>query len=1022
MMTRRSISSLLLILCLCLLVMALTPANLSAQYFGQNKVRYESHDFKVLKTEHYDIHYYDEAADVAIEAGRMAERWYVRLSKALGHELPPNQPIILYASHPAFRATAILPDTIGESTGGVTEGLRRRVILPVAGPLAETDHVLGHELVHAFQYDIAAGAGGQGLLNLPLWFIEGMAEYLSLGHIDSNTAMWMRDAVRREDFPTVKNLNNSRYFPYRFGQAFWAFVGGRYGDDKVGPLLKAAGGMGIEGAIQQFLGVSAEEFSTDWQNALVQDYSPILDATAPPEEQAQPVILAQENKGALNIAPVISPDGSEMVFFSERGLFSIDLFVADVQTGRIKRKLTETAIDPHIDSLQFVNSAGAWSADGGRFAFGTIAAGRPELLIQDVAGDRIAQRIRFPQFGEIFNLTWSPDGQRIAFSAMSEGVADLFIVDLQTEMVRQITNDAFADLQPAWSPDGNRIAFVTDRFTADLATLSFGPYRLGLLDVATGGISAAPGFNSGKHLNPQWSPDGASLYFVSDRDGISNIYRLSTANGALNQVTNVQTGVSGISSLSPAFSVAAKANRMVFSTFAEGNYSIYKIDEPARLAGGSPSSAVAELNAATLPPRSGVTREITAVLGNATQGLTSSQSFAQEPYKARLGLDYIAPPSVSVGVGDYGSMIGGGTAFSWSDLLGYHNLTTTVQTSFSSEQGNFLNNFAAVASYANQKSRWTWGLAGGQVPYTSGGYSRVIDTSGQPVVIDRSEIYWQINRELAGIFSYPFNRAQRLEFSSGYRHVSFAAESRRQVYSLITGQLISDQSIDIPTLDALNMATASTALVYDTSIFGGTSPVTGQRYRFELETTAGSLNYRTFLGDYRKYFQLARPLSIAGRLLHYGRYGGGSEDARLQDIFLGSESLVRGYAADSFTVDECGTLSETSTSCPVFDQLIGSRIAVASAEVRVPIFGVLGVIRSPSVPPVETALFYDAGVAWTSVDEANFLGGSRRPVTSVGGTLRVNILGFAIGQISYVHPNDRPAKRWVWEFSLNAGF
>jgi len=87
------------------------------------------------------------------------------------------------------------------------------------------------------------------------------------------------------------------------------------------------------------------------------------------------------------------------------------------------------------------------------------------------------------------------------------------------------------------------------------------------------------------------------------------------------------------------------------------------------------------------------------------------------------------------------------------------------------------------------------------------------------------------------------------------------------------------------------------------------------------------------------------------------------------------------------------------------------------------VFGALGVIRTPSIPPVEAALFYDAGVAWTSADKASFLGGSRRPVSSYGSSLRINLLGFAIGQISLVHPNNRPdARRWSWEFSLLPGF
>jgi hypothetical protein len=623
--------------------------------------------------------------------------------------------------------------------------------------------------------------------------------------------------------------------------------------------------------------------------------------------------------------------------------------------------------------------------------------------------------------GEILNLTWSPDGNLIAFSAMSQGVTDLFLFDLRTEALRPLTTDAFADLQPVWSPNGNWIAFVTDRFTTNLATLSYGQYRLALLEVSTGTISAIGGFATGKHINPQWSADGGSLYFISDRDGISNIYRVATSGGSLRQVTNLQTGVSGISNLSPAFSVASRTDRLVFSGFEKGNYSLYRIDAAAILAGGNVSTVVAELNAAVLPPATTAAGPVVSLLSNPSSGLVSTDTFTSVPYKAKLNLDYIAPPSVSVGVGDFGSGIGGATAFAFSDLLGRHNLTTTFSTSFSSDSGGFLNNFAALAVYWNQKSRWTWGIGGGHVPYVSGNFRRTVDTTTGRL-IDSSTLYWQKNREIEGLYAYPFNRAQRMEFSAGFRNISFDGQTRTEVYSLNTGLLISDQTQDLPPAESLNMGTVSGALVYDTSIFGGTSPVTGQRYRFEFQRSAGSLNYSGFLADYRKYVQLARPLTLAGRILHYGRYGGDSQDPRLQELFLGSASLVRGYSAESFTPQDCGAALQGVTGCPAFDQLLGSRMVVANGEVRVPILGALGVIRSSGVPPVETAIFYDVGAAWTREDKVNFLGGTRRPVTSYGGTVRVNILGFAIGEINYAHPNDRPAKRWVWEFNLIPGF
>ena len=172
----------------------------SAQYFGRNKVQFKDLDFQVLKTEHFDIYFYPEEREGIDIAARMSERWLARLERLFAHQLRGRQPLVLYASHPDFEQTNAIQGELGEGTGGVTEPLRRRIVLPLGGPLADTDHVIGHELVHAFQFDMTTGPnsapGQNGAERLPLWFIEGMAEYLSLGPVDPNTAMWLRDAAR----------------------------------------------------------------------------------------------------------------------------------------------------------------------------------------------------------------------------------------------------------------------------------------------------------------------------------------------------------------------------------------------------------------------------------------------------------------------------------------------------------------------------------------------------------------------------------------------------------------------------------------------------------------------------------------------------------------------------------------------------------------------------------------------------------------------------------------------------------
>ena len=584
-----------------------SPAH--AQYFGRNKVQYKEFKFEVLKTEHFDVYFYEEERQNAERVGRMAERWYARLSTVFEHQIATRQPLVLYASHPDFEQTNVVGGMIGEGTGGVTEGLKRRVVLPLAGTLAETDHVLGHELVHAFQYDISArrtqagGGPATGIEALPLWFVEGLAEYLSIGPVDPHTAMWLRDATRKEKLPEIKDLDSGEFFPYRWGQAIWAYVGGKYGDELIGQIFRTAVRSGNPIiALEQATLIKDKELSTNWHADIRAQYAPVMAATARAHTFGRALTTNDKMKMATNVSPSISPDGRHIVYFSSRDLFSIDLYLADATTGRIVRKLVDTALNSHFTSLQFIGSAGSWRPDSRQFVVGGVHAGKAVLAILDVANGDVVREIEVPEVGEILNPTWSPNAKSIAFSATVGGDSDLFIYDLATSSVKRITSDLYADLQPAWSPDGERIAFVTDRFTTDEKLLNAGDYHLALLDVASGDISPLSTFAQGKSINPQWAPDSRNLYFVSDQNGISNIYRVEVESGALSQVTNIDSGISGITGLSPAISSAIDSRTLAVSAYEDNSHHIYIIDSRQQLAGTPITSTVARLQAASLPP------------------------------------------------------------------------------------------------------------------------------------------------------------------------------------------------------------------------------------------------------------------------------------------------------------------------------------------------------------------------------------------------------------------------------------
>jgi Tol biopolymer transport system component len=999
-------------------VLALLPARSEAQYFGSNKVQYEKFDFKVLKTDHFDIYYYPEEQAAVQLAARMAERWYTRLSGLLRHELSSRQPLILYAAHPHFQQTNALPGDIGEGTGGVTEMFKRRVVLPFAGGLAETDHVLGHELVHAFQFDIAAtlsadGNSGPAVLQLPLWFIEGMAEYLSLGPVDANTAMWVRDAAQREKMPTVDKLDDPDFFPYRYGHAFWAYVAGRWGDETVGDMLRIAGERGdIDAALKQVLGIDRKTFDREWHETTQRTYAPWFETTRPADTFGRALITDTTSGGELNVSPAISPDGRRLVFLSERSLFSIDMYVADVQTGKVTRKLVQTAGDPHFESLEFIESAGDWAPDNRRFVFAGLTRGQPVLSIVDVdRGSREAEHV-LADLDQVFNPAWSPDGKRIAFSALKGGVLDLYLFDLESRQLTQLTHDPFADYDPEWSPDGRSLAWVTDRFSTDLTSLEFGTYRIGLIDVASRNARLAGGFSSGRNTNPEFAADGQTIYFIGTPDGVPNIYRIAlNASGDPVRLTNVLSGVSGITPMTPALSVAAAAPAYVFTVFEDNHYNIYAAES-----GRAPINvAASDGNAAILPPSSRTRSEVAQFLAAPSSGLPQPTTYPTEPYRARLSLDQVGQPTIGVGADRFGYYGGGGLSLSWSDILGNHEVGTTFQIT------NRLEDTGGAVGYINRKSRWNWGVVGEVTPYVTGSFGQASTLiNGTPVIVQQTQRIVQRNTAVTGLLQYPFNRAQRVEFAAGVRRIGFSSNVETQFFSGITGSLIDEVSEDLPHPDPLTFGETSAALVYDSSLFGATSPILGQRYRLEFSQMAGSITYSGVLVDFRRYFMPVRPVTFAVRGLHYGRYGADAEDSRLSPLYLGYPSLVRGYDVNSFDASEC--FEGGAVTCASFDRLFGSRMLIAGAELRAPLLGLFSRRSLYGPLPIEVGVFGDAGVTWNRGEQPAFAGGDRDWVRSVGALVRVNLFGYAIGEVNYVRPLDRTNTGWRWQFNLTPGF
>ena len=570
-----------------LAAVTIAPITLGAQYFGQNKVQYSKFHFKVLETEHFDLYYYEIEHSAALDVARMAERSYVELSTVLRHQFRERKPIILYASLSDFQQTNTSGEEVSEGVGGFTDFLKHRIVIPLTGSYDDVQHVLQHEMAHQFQYDVwsggRAGGGVQTIIavNPPLWFVEGMAEYMSLGRLDANTAMWLRDAAQEGKIPTIQQLENDpRIFPYRFGQAILTYIGHRWGDEAIGAILSASRSGSLEGAFRRVIGLDFKQLGDQWRDAVTKEYLPQLNSADKAATISQAVLTKDRSEGTLHLAPALSPDGSQVAYFSEKDFYFVDLWLANVADGKVERRLYKSTYSSNYETFRFINSSASWSPDGKFMAFAGKAGAHDEIVVLDVARNKQVATIR-PGLSGVTTPAWSPDGSKIVFTGYDGGLSDLFVVDRDGKNLHRLTNDKYADLHPAWSPDGKTIAFTTDRGPGtNFNTLRFGNYRLALYQIESGKIDVLKGMDWGKNVNPVWSPDGKSLAYVSDRTGVSNIYLYDIGSGDSYQLTDFFTGAQGITPLSPILSWARQSNKLAYVYYEKGNYDVYALDNP----------------------------------------------------------------------------------------------------------------------------------------------------------------------------------------------------------------------------------------------------------------------------------------------------------------------------------------------------------------------------------------------------------------------------------------------------------
>lgn len=991
----------------------LTESN--AQIFGRNKPVYQNFDFEVIETEHYKIHHYIKNPEIVRKLSATSEQWYQNHKNIFTQDILFKNPIIFYNDHADFQQTNTVSGQIGIGTGGVTEALKNRVVLPLAFSNQATHHVLAHELVHAFQFNnIQTGDSTNlsSLANLPLWMIEGMAEYFSLSRVDPFTAMWMRDAILNNNLPDISKMDNFRYFPYRYGHSLIAFIGGAFGDDKLNQLFISTAKFGLDLGFLDALGVDMKTVTEAWHRNMKNVYN--LDEIK--EKPQGKKLISSENGGRMNLSPSVSPNGKYVIFLSEKNVFTTDLFLADAQKGDIIRKVTSTTSNGDLDYVNGMESAGSWSPDSERFVFIGVKNGDNVLVIKDVESGKTLETIRVPGVPAIANPVYSPDGREIYMTGLVNGQVDIYKYNLKSKKTQQVTFDIFSENMLSFSPDGNTLAFSYDkrsvtegrkngRYTFDIA----------LMDVNSGQIRVLDIFHGADNLNPVFDHEG-NLFFVSDRDGYRNLYSYDIASGTVYKRTEVYTGLSGISGHSPMISASTKRDRILFTHFYNNEYSIYQSNQERLLKIPVEDTKTVDLTKGTLPPLQNLANDIVGQHFESIDNPEAMNSLAAKNvrYQPHFKLDYITGGAGMVGMGtNAGSFnnnvgLGGGVAMIFSDILGNNQLFSQI-----SMNGEILD-VGGIASYINRSNRLAWGVGVMHIPLRTGFQSfssgvfevNGIQTNGIIATTNLIRIY---DEGLNFFAHYPFSTTLRLEGGISGTYRSFRWDEYNDFYigNQFQGyQLVGSERDRIPTGNTLQLdqfytvvkgfgANANIGLVGDNSFFGFTAPLAGHRFRFSIEQFFGNDKYTAILADARKYFWV-KPFSFAIRSTNYIRFE--QEVNSVYPFYLGNMGFLRGLGGIINTdIEQLGL---------TFRQLLGSKIMMLGGEIRMPFTGPkqLALINLGGFL-TDLNLFVDSGVVFDNFDQF-------RTGTEVYAVVRDengNIVIGPDGSVSYAFQNVKPS-------------
>ncbi len=537
--------------------------------YGKNRIQYRLFDWRFYSTPHFNIYYYNGGQNLAKHVASYLEEEHTRITDIMGYAPYAKTKIFLYNSNLDLNQSNVGLNEAKFDIAGQTNFLESQIEIAFSGSTKSFKQDLIYEIAISYVNDMLFGGlvsevlSSNYLFTVPEWFTKGISAYIAYGW-SAEMDDFAREFLLNENVNRITRLEGEEV--KLAGQSIWNFISETYGRINISSILNLTRIIrNEEKSITNSLGIPYKKFLMDYKSFYLMN--PIEGTDELPSKKNK---INSVWKSADTYKSKISPNGQWLAYSANKN-------------GRYKVKLH------HLGSnkTEIIIRNGIKRTDGKAFLEAPVFDWGDSATLGIVVYERGVNLLKLynpytknwqtrdlRRFDQINQMDIYPNGKTAVISVSNNAQSDLFLISTGRPNVRRLTNDVYDDLFPSFIPDTKKIIFSSNR-PSDTATVSdqYSSIQKNLnlfeYDIDQSIQNAISPLTNDLGNNTQSaSTDSTQVFYLSDKSGINNLYRLNLDNDISEQITAYASGIYN-------YDVSPEYNLLSLSIYKDGDIDLY---------------------------------------------------------------------------------------------------------------------------------------------------------------------------------------------------------------------------------------------------------------------------------------------------------------------------------------------------------------------------------------------------------------------------------------------------------------